>query len=415
MFFSLSSWIGKRFIYGCRRKSIVSLISLISIIGISSGVAILIIVLSTMNGFEKELNLRIISLIPQGEIEFAEKNKKWKQIFFDINKLPEISYSSPYIDFLGLIEHKKKTKTIQIRGISIYLENKFNNLNKFIEKKSWNNFIKNKNQIIIGNGIAKFFKINIKDWITITLTEKINKKNILNIKKINLQVVGFFKTQGTLDYNLGIVPLVDAQKYLGFSKKSITGITIKVKNPFFIKKTLKKILKFINSDVYINNWLDQYSYIYRDIIFVKTIVYIAMTMVVLLSCFNNISVLIIITKDKNKDIAILKTLGIKNILIKKIFLWYGFLIGFIGNLLGLIIGILISINSNILINIIESLFKEVKIFSTNTYFIDFLPSELKLLDIIKTFLITIILSLISSFYPSHRAVSLTPIFLLKKN
>lgn len=415
MFFSLSSWIGKRFIYGCRRKSIVSLISFISIIGISFGTAILIIVLSSMNGFEKELNNRVISLIPQGEIEFLKNNKKWKKIFFSINKLSEISYSSPYVDFLGLIENKKKTKTIQIRGIIPYLENKFNNLSQFIEKKYWNKFIKNKKQIIIGYGVAKFLNINIKDWITIKLNKKTNKKNELNIQKINLQVAGFLKTQGTLDYNLGIIPLSDAQKYLGISNNSITGITIKVKHPLSIKKTLKKLLNFIHSDIYISNWLDQYSYIYRDIILIKTIVYIAVIMVVLLACFNNISVLIIITKDKNKDIAILKTLGIQNIFIKKVFLWYGLLIGLIGNVLGLTLGICISIYSNILINIIEFLFKEVKIFNKNTYFIDFLPSELKLLDIVKSFIITMLLSLFSSFYPSSRAVSLIPIYLLKKN
>lgn len=415
MFLSLSAWIGKRFIHGCRRKGIVALISLISIIGISFGTAILIIVLSTMNGFEKELNIRVLSLIPQGEIEFIKNNEKWKSILLAINKLPEISYSTPYINFLGLIEYKKKIKTIQIKGINKNLENKFNNLNKFIDKKTWNLFFKNKNQIIIGNGIAKILNIKFKDWITVSLNGKINKKNILNIKKIKLQVIGIFNTQSSLDYNLGIITLFDAQKYLDISKNNITGITFKVNNPFLIKETLKKILNFINADIYFNNWLDQYDYIYRDIIIVKIIAYISMTMVVLLACFNNISVLLIIIKDKNKDIAILKTLGLKKVLIKKIFLWYGFIIGLIGNLLGLTLGILITINSNILINTIEYLFQGIKIFNTNTYFINFLPSEIKLSDIIKSFSITMILSLLASFYPSYRAVNLTIISLLKKN
>lgn len=414
MFFSL--WIGKSFIIGCNRKEIVSFISLISTIGISFGISTVIIVLSIMHGFENELNKRVISVIPHIEIE-SIKNKtisisEWKNILSIVKKIPEVSGATPYISFLGLIEHKKKLKAIQVRGLEINLENEFSSLKKFIKNDSWLNLESNKNHVIIGNEIAKYLCLKIYDWITIIVN--INKNNkLIEPKRISLQIIGILHTHGVIDNTLAIVPISDAQKYFEI-KNNITGIAIKSNNAFNIDTLLYNIKKQTNFNFYIKSWIDKYGYIYRDITMIRTIVYIAMIMVITIACFNNISILIMIIKDKSKDIAILKTLGASNFLIKKIFLWYGLIIGILGSFLGTVIGVVISLNINIFIKIIEYFFGNI-LFIKSTYFIDFVPSELNYLDIFFVLTITIILSIIISYYPSRKANTINLVSILNNN
>lgn len=413
MFFTLPLWIGKRFILGCNRKEIISFISLISTFGISFSVAIIIIVLSIMHGFEKELNRRIISVIPQIEIESIKyKNmNEWKNILLLVKKIPEVINATPYINFIGLIENERKLKAVQIKGIDPDLENQFSTLPNFVKNNAWSNFKNGKNHIIIGNDIAKYFGLKINDWITINFNITKNNK-FLNPKVIYLKIIGILNTKGILDSTLTIIPLFDAQKYLEIN--NITGIAIKANNPFNINNLLFNIEKKIDFSFYTKSWIDKYGYIYRDITMIRTIVYIAMILIIVIACFNNISILMMIVKDKNKEIAILKILGTQNILIKKIFLWYGLIIGLLGSIIGVIVGVLISLNINVFLKVIEYFFGNI-LFVNSTYFIDFLPSELQWFDILYILLSTIVLSIIISLYPSKKANKITLIELLNKN
>lgn len=411
IFFSLPNWIGKRFIIGCNRKSIISFVSIISIISLSFSIALLIVVLSVMHGFENELKKRILFLVPHIEMIFNnQKNFQWKKIISTVQKIPKISNVTPYVNFVGFIENKNKLKAVQIKGLNINLEKNSSTLLNFIKKKSCVFFNNGKNQIILGKEVAKYLDIQLNDWVTIIF----NKNNkLINYKHIFLKVIGILETNSIIDNNFAIIPLSDAQKYLNI-KNSITGIAIKADNPFDINMISNIILKKFNFNFYITNWMNKYGDIYREIIMIKTLTYIAMTIIIIIIFINNISILIMIMKDKTKDIAILKTLGAKNFLIKKIFLYYSLIISLISGVIGISVGIIISFNINIFIKIIEYIFDKT-LFFNNIYFINFLPSELKFIDIYFIISIIIILSILVSFYPSKQANSISLISLINKN
>lgn len=415
MILPLSAWIGIRLSVGSS-TGLRSMVSLISIFGISFGIAVLIIVLSTINGFEDELKKKIISLIPEIEIESTNNyftEWQWQNIYSIIKKIPKISNITPYINFLGLLEIDKKMQLIQIKGVESKTIKKNTELSKFILGQNWENFQSNKKKIIIGKEIAKKFNLKVNDWINLMINVNKNNKFFI-IKNINLQISGILQTNGILDYTTAFVPLEDAQKYLNIKNNYITGIAIKTNDSFNIKKILFDIENKINFNVYIITWMNKYGYIYKDITMIRTIIYATMSIIMIIAFFNNVSVLIMIVKEKNKEIAILKTLGAKNILINEIFLFYGLVIGFISSVIGMFIGIITSLNINKIIKILEN-FLGIKIFTSNIYFIDFFPSKIKFTDLVIILALTITLSIISSYYPAKRANKISLASLLNKN
>lgn len=409
MYFFIPFWIGIKFINSCYRNKIISLISFFSILGIAFGISSLIIVLSIMNGFQKELNNRILSLIPHGEIKVSSKNLN--QSIALIKKVPEVYKINTYITFIGLIENKKKIKTIQIKGIDFYSEKKFSNLMNFV-KYNWKDFLYNKDCIVLGKKIAKKINIKLNDWITI-ITMKNGKDNndISKIKKTKLKVVGMIDSQGILDSILGIIPISKIYNFIDSNYEIV--IAIKINNPLNINNVLNKILAHLNYKADVKSWINSYGYIYNDIIIVKTIAYIAMIMVILISCFNNVSVLIMLIKNKNKEIAILQTLGASKKFINNIFIFYGFIFAIISSSIGFFCGIIMTMNINSIIKGIESIIRK-KIFNEDTYFIDFIPSEIKNSDLLIILIISFILCILSTYYPAKRANSITPINLLNK-
>lgn len=396
-----------------KKNNILSLISIISTISIILGVAVLIISLSAMNGFEYELQKRILGVIPHGEIETINQPfKNWLSILYKIKKIPGIISATPYVQFTGLIEHDMHLCIIQIKGINPQISSPFNTLSQFISNNTWNNFKSNEKQIILGKGIAHSLNVKIGSYVKIMIPNNNFKLKLLKPKYIQLHVTGILNLNGQLDHSLAFIPLNDAQQYLNLDK-SITGIAIKVNKIFSINKLLYNISKIINLNVYIKSWINTYGYMYNDIQMIRTIMYLAMILVIFVACFNIVSTLIITVKNKSNDIAILRTMGAENNLIYTIFIIYGLLTGLIGCIIGILLGIITSLKLTVIIKEIEKCIGY-KFLSSNIYFIDFLPSKIHILDIIIVFIITLIFSLLASIYPANSACKIHPSYILNK-
>lgn len=403
----LSLLIGLRFSRGRRRGGMVSLISVISTLGIALGVAVLIVGLSAMNGFERELKNRILAVVPHGEIAVVNQPfSGWAQTLQRIEKVPGIVAAAPYIKFTGLIENATQLRAVEVKGVDPESEQHLSALPSFVLDHAWDNFKAGQQQIILGKGLADALGVKQGSWLTVMIPNSDPEMKLLQPKRIRLQVAGVFQLSGQLDHSLALVPLIDAQQYLDMGD-SVTGIAIKVDDVYNANQLVRSAGEASNAYVYISSWIGTYGYMYRDIQMIRTIMYLAMVLVIGVASFNIVSTLVMAVKDKSSDIAVLRTLGAKDGLIRAIFMWYGLLAGLIGSVSGAVVGVIVSFQ---LTNIIRGLEKLVghQFLSGDIYFIDFLPSELHWFDVACVLATALVLSLIASWYPARRASRIDP-------
>lgn len=396
-----------RFSRGRRRTGMVSMVSIISTLGIVLGVAVLIIGLSAMNGFERELKSRVLSVVPHGQIDAVEAPyQDWTYAEEMIRSTPGVQAVSPYIGFTGLLERGANLKAIQVKGVSPETESDVSALPNYILDDAWQHFQAGKQEIILGQGLANALKVQVGDWVTIMIPNTDASLKIQQPKRIRVQVSGIFRLSGLLDHQLALIPLADAQEYLNYGK-GITGFEIKADNPFNADKIIYDAGMKTMHHVTVKSWIGDYGYMYNDIQMVRSIMYLAMILVIGVACFNIVSTLVMAVKDKSSDIAVLRTLGAKDRQIRSIFLWYGLLSGLVGSMIGAVLGMVVSLNLTTIIKGLEYVIGH-PILSGDVYFIDFLPSQLHLLDVVYVLLTTIILSLAVSWYPARRASKLDP-------
>ncbi|WP_036769355.1 lipoprotein-releasing ABC transporter permease subunit LolE [Photorhabdus australis] len=396
-----------RFSRGRRGGGMVSLISVISTLGIMLGVAVLIIGLSAMNGFERELKNRILSVVPHGEIYAVNQPfEQWQSALERVKNTTGVIAASPYITFTGLMEKGVSLHAVQVRGVDLITEAQVSSLPTFVQDNAWQHFQPGHQQVILGQGVANALKVKQGDWLTVMIPNNDPEMKLLQPKRIRLQVSGIFQLSGLLDHSLALIPLADAQRYLDYAQ-GITGIAIKVDDVFAANQRVKAAGEASQEYVYISSWIRNYGYMYQDIQMVRSIMYLAMILVIGVACFNIVSTLIMAVKDKSRDIAILRTLGAKDAQIRAIFLWYGLLAGMTGSIVGAVVGIFASLNLTSLIHGLEKLIGH-QFLSGDVYFIDFLPSELHSMDVLYVLATALILSLLASWYPARRASRLDP-------
>lgn len=404
---SISFLMALRFSRVRKRDGIVSLISVISTIGIALGVAVLIVGLSAMNGFERELQNRILAVVSHGEIEAVNQPLQgWLSMLRRVEKVPGILAAAPYINFTGLMENGVQLRLVQIKGVNPQQENQLSALPQFVQGDAWVNFKAGEQQVILGKGVADALDVKRGAYVTVMIPNSDPELKLLQPKRIRLHVTGIMQLSGQLDHSLVLVPLSDAQQYLDIGD-GVTGIAIKVNQVFAANKLVRDAGEVTDAYVYIKSWISTYGYMYRDIQMIRAIMYLAMVLVIGVACFNIVSTLVMAVKDKRGDIAVLRTLGAKDGFIRAIFIWYGLLAGLVGSLSGVVVGVAVSLQLTTITKGVEKLIGH-SFLSGDIYFIDFLPSELHWPDVVIVLVTAIALSLLASWYPARRACRIDP-------
>ncbi|MDO5054843.1 MAG: lipoprotein-releasing ABC transporter permease subunit LolE [Pasteurella oralis] len=395
-----------------QKNRLVSLISTFSSIGIALGVAVLILGLSAMNGFERELNNRILAVVPHAEIIiYPSENEpqainQWSSLVQRLAQHEEILGIAPYISFTALVENGTKLKVVQVKGVDKIAQDQVSALGNFVLDNAWHDFSQ-QSGLILGYGIARDLEVQMGDWVTLLISQQSKNNQLSQPIRHRVQVSGILRLDGQLDHSYALLPLAQAQALIGLTQEQIHGVELKVKQPFEVQALQYPMLQDYPQTLYAQHWISKFGYMYRDIQLIRSVMYIAMVLVISVACFNIISTLIMAVKDKQGDIAIMRTLGANNRFIKQIFVWYGLQAGMKGCLIGIFLGVVLALNLTQLIQGIEFLLGR-KLLSDGIYFVDFLPSELHWQDVLLVLVSALILSLIASLYPANRAAKLQP-------
>ena len=406
--------ITKRFLFSKKTEGYVSIFSWFSIVGIALGVSAIIIVMSVMNGFRSNLTERLIGVnshlnlysfnekIKDDEIEKIKKQidpKVYKEIFSSI-------------ETQGLVISDNISKGVIMRAYKEISSEHYLYERIITKKLSSIDFDK----IVIGDALAKELNLKIGDKIKIAIP-KTDTSLLGNIPRFKtLKIDGIFDF-GMFEYdsNLVFISLELSRKLLLFEDDIYNRLEIYLNDPLQVNKFKDLIdsnIKKNNLNLYSLSWIDRNSSLMNALKVEKNVMFLILTLIIIVASMNIISGLIIFVKEKNKDIGILKTLGFTNLSLLKIFFVIGLTIGLIGTISGTILGIIITENLQIIQNLLENLL-DIDLFSEEIYFLSTLPSDIKYQEVLFVFLISIIISILSTIFPSIRASNVDPIDTLK--
>ncbi|MGL1959407.1 MAG: lipoprotein-releasing ABC transporter permease subunit LolE [Colwellia sp.] len=416
MFKPLSIFLGLRYVRSRHGNGFSSFISASSTIGIALGVAVLIIVLSTMNGFEKELAQKLLSIIPHAElISVNEPIKNWPASVKKLQNHEQIVAVAPVIKMTGMIQHKGQLKGVEeIRGVEVKLETLVSDIEQYIVKGSWQQ-LNQANSIVIGSGIAKKLSVNLGDHVQILLpspkseqsaNHDINQTFAAPLKR-TVKVVGIFKFGGTVDDTLAYISLAQASNIMGYKTLEAQGIRLKINNVFQAHAIAKDVVYTFDNYVYINDWTRSQGHIFNDIQLVRLVMFVVLVLVIAVASFNIVSTLVMAVNDKQGDIAILKTMGASSSLIMTVFIFQGLVNGVLGCIIGGFSGVYLAINLPDIIAAIERYFS-IHVLSGDVYFIDHLPSYLNMSDVYITLTTALVMTLLATLYPAWQATKIEP-------
>ncbi|WP_353496620.1 lipoprotein-releasing ABC transporter permease subunit LolE [Vibrio sp. CB1-14] len=404
---SLSFFIGKRFSKAKQRNKMVSFISMSSIVGIAVGVAVIVIGLSAMNGFERELKNRVLSVIAHGEFEGVNAPiSGWQNVVDASLSHSRVEGAAPYVRLTALVEKGAQLKAVELRGVSPELESQVSTLPSFVSQAAWAEFKAGEQQVILGQGVAQQVGVDVGDYVTLMIPTSGDASKVQSPRRVRVKATGLLELNGQIDHSLAIVPLEDAQSYARLGDR-VTGVSIKVDNVFDAPLVVREVGNTLNEYVYLRSWKQKYGFLYRDIQLVRTIMYLVMVLVIGVACFNIVSTLMMAVKDRASEIAILRTMGATDGLIKRIFVWQGVFSGVVGSVVGGIVGSVVALNLTPIISSLENLLGH-KFLSGDIYFVDFLPSQLVWNDVLLVAGTATLLSLIATWYPATKASQLNP-------
>lgn len=407
-------FIGLRYTRAKRRNHFISFISLISMLGIALGVTALITVLSVMNGFEKELRGRILSVASHVTITGpGERLHNWRAAAERIAANEQVEGRAPYIMGQGMLARGKAVSGVVVRGILPGEEPQVSDLGKKMVAGSLDDLDSGTFGIILGRELAWKLDADLGTQLSLIIPQgQVTPAGLLPRLK-RFTVVGIFEV-GMFEYDSGLalVHLQDAAKLYQLGD-AITGLRLKVDDIYAAPIIGREIAMNLGDDVYrVRDWSQEHANFFRALQIEKTVMFVILLLIVAVAAFNIISTLVMMVTDKEADIAILRTLGISSGSVMGIFMVQGTLIGFIGTLLGMVGGVALALNVETVVPFLERLFNTTFL-AADVYYISELPSDMRWTDVARIATAAFGMSLLATIYPAWRAAQTQPVEALR--
>jgi len=401
-------FVGLRYTRAKRRTHFISFISLISMLGIALGIAALITVMSVMNGFEKEIRARILGAAAHVQLLAGDKPMaEWEAVAAKAKENPQVIAAAPFVQAQGLLSTGSAVRGVYVRGIVPELEDTVADFSKHMAAGSLAELKPGGFGIAVGVGIARALQLRVGDKLTlISPNGQVTPAGLMPRLK-QFTVVGVF----ALDHNefdsaLALVRMEDAQ-VLYRMDGGVSGVRLKIRDIDAAPRVTRELSLKAPPEVFVTDWTQQNVNYFRAIQIEKRMMFIILTLIIAVAAFNLVSTLVMVVTDKHPDIAILRTLGASPGSIMKIFMVQGVVIGTFGTLIGVIGGVMTALNIDTIVPAIEHAF-HFEILSREVYYISELPSDLHMVDVVFTAVMSLLLSFVATLYPSWRAARVNP-------
>lgn len=410
MFRPLALYIGFRYTRAKRRNHFISFISFISMIGIALGVAVLITVLSVMNGFDYEIHNKIFNMSSHVVInDMSGRLQNWQGLGKQVAKNKDVVASAPFVSGQGMVTNAGTVQGVMVTGILPIEQAKVSNIgNKMIVGKMLS-LQSGAFNVVLGDKLAASLGAMIGDKITL-VTPKAAMTPVGIVPRFKrFKVTGIFHVGGGFGYfDSGVIfiNLEDAQKLFQLGD-NVSSLRLKVNDLYVAPKVSHELSKILPERYSVTDWTEQYGAYFKAISMEKTMMFIILLFIIAVAAFNLVSTLVMSVTDKQSDIAILRTLGASPRTIMGVFMVQGLTSGIIGTLIGTIGGILLALNAPAMVAGLEHLF-HTQFISADVYFINYLPSRLDWMNVLHVSLSALALSLLATIYPAWRASKTHP-------
>ena len=401
-------WIGGRYVRSRSSNSFVSMISAISMLGIAIAVTVLIVVMSVVNGFERELQDRLLAMTAHASIENVDGElRSFNALLETANANPRVRAAAPYVDGQALLLFENELSGAELRGIDPVLENDVSGVGGVMRAGELDDLQAGSFNVVLGEELANALDAGIGDKVLVTLAQgRVTPAGVIPRSK-RFTVSGIYRVgMYEFDRRLAFINMGDAQK-LYLKKDTVTGVRLAVTEIYEAPSIVREVALAHGELVLVSDWTRRHVNFFRSIQITKSILFVILLMVIAVAAFNIVSTLVMVVKDKQSDIAILRTVGARPSSILRIFVTQGSIVGLAGTLAGVVFGVLLALNLESIVGFFEAVFG-IKFLAADVYFISDLPSELRFGDVSKIALMALVLALISTLYPAWVAARTSP-------
>lgn len=400
--------VGARYLRPRTRSGFISFISAISMLGIAIAVAVLIVVLSVMNGFETELRERILALASHATISgFDGALPRWHTVRNYAMNNDEVEAAAPYVEGEGMLVDGERLSGVLVRGVDPVEERNVSMLDELLIDGSIDALVAGEYNILIGSALAAALDVGVGDT-PILLVSKANVTPAGIMPRMRrFRIAGIFEAgMHEFDRGLVFVHLSDAAKLYRLGD-DVSGIRLRLTDMFNARAVVTAIARDLGGGVFVSDWTRKHANFFRSIQLTRTVMFVILLLVVGVAAFNIVSTLVMVVKDKRSDIAILRTLGATPRSIMSVFMIQGTMIGAIGTLSGVIIGVAGALNIEAIVRTLERMLR-VDLVSAEVYFLSDLPARVQPGEVAEVALTAFVLALLSTIFPAWRAARTQP-------
>jgi len=401
-------FVGLRYTRAKRRNHFISFISAISMLGIALGVAALIVVLSVMNGFQKELRTRILGVASHVQISGLNGELTgWESVARDARKHPQVMAAAPYVSAQGMLSYEQTVRGVQVRGIFPEAEEQVADFKQYMRSGAMEMLRPGEFGIVLGSELARAMQVSLGEKVTLIAPQGLVTPAAILPRLKQFKVVGIFEA-GMFEYDSGLalIHLDDARKLYRMEDR-VSGVRLKLDDLFAAPRVAREAGLLIEQRVLVSDWTRSHANFFRAVQIEKNVMFIILLLIVAVAAFNIVSTLVMAVADKEADIAILRTLGASPASIMQIFIVQGALIGLIGLALGVLGGVALALNIDTIVPAIERL-TGAQFLAKDVYYISELPSDLQWRDVGVITAVSFVLTLVATLYPSWRAARVNP-------